>query len=209
MARRTKLEANLTRECLVRAASELFEKQGFRDTTVSDIVRLAGTTKGALFHHFENKEALFFEIYKRLQARMDEAARSAAREALDPGDPGRAFLVGCRAYLEWTQRPDYQRIILIDGPVVLDEIEGGIDGVDLGREAISAGISYLQRNGLAETELLPAMRELLYYALNGAGLSILRQQPGVTIDSVIALIEKIMRKLNQPSPAEMDEPVQA
>ena len=122
MARRTKLEANLTRECLVRAASELFEKQGFRDTTVSDIVRLAGTTKGALFHHFENKEALFFEIYKRLQARMDEAARSAAREALDPGDPGRAFLVGCRAYLEWTQRPDYQRIILIDGPVVLDEI---------------------------------------------------------------------------------------
>ena len=200
MARRTKLEANLTRECLVRAASELFEKQGFRDTTVSDIVRLAGTTKGALFHHFENKEALFFEIYKRLQARMDEAARSAAREALDPGDPGRAFLVGCRAYLEWTQRPDYQRIILI---------EGGIDGVDLGRDAISAGISYLQRNGLAETELLPAMRELLYYALNGAGLSILRQQPGVTIDSVIASIEKIMRKLNQPSPAEMDEPVQA
>lgn len=200
MARRSKAEANLTRECLVSAARDLFEKKGFRETTVSDIVDQAGTTKGALFHHFQTKEALFLEVYRRLQMQMDTEARSTARAALDPCEPSKAFLVGCRVYLEWTQRPDYQRIVLIDGPVVLDEIEGGMDGVDLGRDAICTGISYLQRNGLAEPEQVPAISELLYYSLNGAGLSILRKPPGVTIDTIMGAIERIMFKLNLPDP---------
>lgn len=196
MARRTKQEAHLTRECLLAAAGELFEKQGFSETTVSDIVRRAGTTKGALFHHFENKEALFCEIWRRLQEQMDEDARRATVPTLDDGDPVGTFLIGCRVYLEWAQRPDYQRIVLIDGPSVLGEVDYGGLPANLGHNIAAEGVHYLYAKGLVSERHVPAMVELLHHALNGAGLAILRGEPGVTVDNVVDALGVMLRKMS-------------
>ncbi len=200
MARRTKQEAHLTRECLLAAAGELFEKQGFSETTVSDIVCRVGTTKGALFHHFENKEALFCEIWRRLQEQMDEDARRAALEDADPDDPVDMFLTGCRVYLEWTQRPDYQRIVLIDGPVVLRKIEHRLDLAHLGRNIWADGFQFLIDNHIVTEPHAGAVAALIQHAMNGAGLAILRKEPGVTVDSVMSALEIILRKASLPLP---------
>lgn len=58
MARRTKEEAEATRESILSAALDLFSEKGFSRTTCSDIAKRIGMTRGAVYWHFENKEAL-------------------------------------------------------------------------------------------------------------------------------------------------------
>ncbi len=57
--RRTKSEAEQTKNDLVMAALEIFSEQGYAATKLSDIAKRAGTTRGAIYWHFENKDALF------------------------------------------------------------------------------------------------------------------------------------------------------
>ncbi|MGH3451221.1 MAG: TetR family transcriptional regulator [Haloechinothrix sp.] len=51
---------------LVEVATELFAKHGFESTSVQSIVDAAGVTKGAMYHHFESKDDLLYEIYARV-----------------------------------------------------------------------------------------------------------------------------------------------
>jgi AcrR family transcriptional regulator len=55
-------------ERLVRAAVRLFAEHGYDATTVQDVVDAAGVTKGAMYHYFDSKDALLYEIYHRLLA---------------------------------------------------------------------------------------------------------------------------------------------
>ena len=58
MPRRTKEEAGATRESVLRVALDLFSEKGYSRTTFSDIAKRIGMTRGAVYWHFENKEAL-------------------------------------------------------------------------------------------------------------------------------------------------------
>jgi AcrR family transcriptional regulator len=55
-------------ERLVQAAVRLFAERGYDATTVQDVVDAAGVTKGAMYHYFDSKDALLYEIYHRLLA---------------------------------------------------------------------------------------------------------------------------------------------
>ncbi|WP_049293829.1 acrEF/envCD operon transcriptional regulator [Franconibacter helveticus] len=64
MARKTKIDALKTRQQLLDAAITEFASRGFSRTTLTDIARAAGVTRGAVYWHFQSKEALFNEIWK-------------------------------------------------------------------------------------------------------------------------------------------------
>jgi TetR/AcrR family acrAB operon transcriptional repressor len=66
--RRTKEEAEQTKESIFQAGIDLLAKKGIHETSMSDIARAAGVTRGAIYWHFENKEALLREIRGRLQS---------------------------------------------------------------------------------------------------------------------------------------------
>lgn len=51
---------------LIQVATELFAKRGFESTSVQSIVEAAGVTKGAMYHHFDSKDDLLYEIYARM-----------------------------------------------------------------------------------------------------------------------------------------------
>lgn len=76
MARRTKEEAEETRESLLRAALDLFSEKGYSRTTFNDIAKRIGMTRGAVYWHFENKAALLAELidyaYARKHSIVDE-----------------------------------------------------------------------------------------------------------------------------------------
>lgn len=200
MVRRSKEDARQTRDKLLAVAKALFQCQGFKETTVSDIVSKAGTTKGALFHHFESKDALFREIWETLQIEMDEAARHAAVESFDEDDPYGAFMAGCRTYLTWAQRADYQQIVLIDGPSVLGLTGWYEADNDLGRNNVRAGVSYLARRGIVPENLVPELTVLVHNAMNGAGLALARREPGVTAKGIIEAFELMLRSLRPRAP---------
>src|SRR5947209_18855387 len=57
-----KSDADSRRAAMCRAAAQTFRARGFDATSVSDIARALGLTKAGLYHHFDSKEALLFEI---------------------------------------------------------------------------------------------------------------------------------------------------
>jgi len=115
--RRTQAErAADTREALIAAARSLFADPGFADAALETIVRDAGVTRGALYHHFDDKQALFRAVLEAIESEVAERMRSAAAEAADPWDQVRA---ACRAYLDACLERDVQRIVVLDAPSVL------------------------------------------------------------------------------------------
>ena len=73
MARRTKEDARATRENLLDAAEVLFQAQGVSGTSLSDIARHAGTTRGAIYWHFTNKADLFNAMMDRVTLPLEQA----------------------------------------------------------------------------------------------------------------------------------------
>jgi AcrR family transcriptional regulator len=117
--------AEATRRAVLAAARSLFGRKGYAQTSVDEIADAARVTKGAVYHHFASKEALFRGVYSEVEA--EAQARTAA--AVDPeGSPVDQIVTGVNAYLDVALDEEIRRITLVDGPVVLGlEPEGPAD----------------------------------------------------------------------------------
>jgi len=85
---------------------------------MDDFTAEAGLTRGALYHHFRDKQGLFQAIVLQIDAEMAERLRQRAAEA-----PSRweGFVEGGIGYIEMALKPEIQRIILRDGPAVFGD----------------------------------------------------------------------------------------
>lgn len=105
-----------TTEAILTAARRLFGTQGFAATTMDEIAEGAGVAKGAVYHHFRTKEAVFeavFDLVSRdLVAEIDSAARTEK-------DVLAAMVAGTQHYFAATAKGPTGQIILRDGPAVL------------------------------------------------------------------------------------------
>lgn len=107
-----------TRDALVAAARRLFAGQGFAEVSTDSIVAAAGVTRGALYHQFADKTALFEAVLAAVEAGI--AARLAGDvAAAGIKDPVEALRHAMRTWLEICAEPEILRIALIDGPSVL------------------------------------------------------------------------------------------
>lgn len=106
-----------TREALIAAARARFVTDGFGATSTPAIVADAGVTRGALYHHFEDKRALFQAVVEREAEAV--AGRIASVGADCPLSPREALFEGSKAYLEAMRVPGRTRLLLIDAPAVL------------------------------------------------------------------------------------------
>ncbi len=82
-----------TRERVLDVAVDLFARQGFDGTTVAQVVRGAGLTKGGFYHHFASKEALLFEVYGELIAHQQQHLNAIIARRLPPAETLRAVIV--------------------------------------------------------------------------------------------------------------------
>jgi AcrR family transcriptional regulator len=123
-------QAEATRELLVAIARERFTNQGYAATSIEDIVQRAGVAKGALYHHFSGKDALFRAVYEAVQADVVSAVMAAALAAQEPWAGVRA---GLSAFLDACLDPAFRRIVVLESVSVLQpEVrEGGIEHVEL------------------------------------------------------------------------------
>ncbi len=105
-----------TQAALVAAGRRLFGRHGFAATSVEDLARDARVTTGALYHHFQNKTALFETVFAEVHTELLEAsARAADGASSDLESLARGF----EAYLDAVTQPDVQQILITDGPAVL------------------------------------------------------------------------------------------
>lgn len=91
MARRTKEEAQETRNRILDTAERVFLKTGVSRTTLEDIAEAAGVTRGAIYWHFKNKADLFEAMMERVSLPMEEMAAHADDDMEDPLD----YVRGC------------------------------------------------------------------------------------------------------------------
>jgi|1186.fasta_scaffold10644_2 AcrR family transcriptional regulator len=101
---------------LVAVARGLFAERGYGATSIEDVVRAAGVTRGALYHHFAGKEEVFRAVFEELQRELAKQIRAAAA---GKRDPWRRMEAGCMAFLDAVRDPGVQQIALIDAPAVL------------------------------------------------------------------------------------------
>ncbi|OBB94243.1 TetR/AcrR family transcriptional regulator [Mycobacterium sp. 852002-40037_SCH5390672] len=117
--RRTQAErAAETRHALMGAARPLFASVGFADASLETIVRDAGVTRGALYHHFADKTELFAAVFEQVEgemaARMGEAVAAAGHS-----DPVEIMRLCSGLWLDACSEPEIQRIVLLEALAVL------------------------------------------------------------------------------------------
>jgi AcrR family transcriptional regulator len=98
-------------------ARRLFADRGFEATSIDDIAAAAGVAKGAVYHHFASKEALFQDVLDGVQA--DIAAAPVPTAAWHERDPVEQIAGGVLHYLLAASEPRFRRVLLIDGPAVI------------------------------------------------------------------------------------------
>jgi AcrR family transcriptional regulator len=106
-----------TRAALIAAGRELFASKGFAGAGREEIVERAGVTRGAMYHHFESKEALFQAVYETVEA---DVLAKVVRAAAAARNPKEMLRLGSLAYLDVAAAEEVRRICLLDAPAVLD-----------------------------------------------------------------------------------------
>jgi len=109
-------QAEATRQTLLRVGRRLFARRGFHGVSGEELVAAARVTRGALYHHFEGKAGLFRAV---VSDAMSEVHQRVGRAASVARSPLEAVELGVRSFLAACAEPEYQRVLLVDGPAVL------------------------------------------------------------------------------------------
>jgi AcrR family transcriptional regulator len=105
-----------TKRALLDNATKLFTENGYAGTSLDEVVARARVTKGALYHHFPSKLALFESVFERLQEKTTKRIEKQLNRIKDPWE--RAS-VGLQVFVDVCRDPQFRRIVLQEGPVAL------------------------------------------------------------------------------------------
>jgi AcrR family transcriptional regulator len=196
--RRTQEERRAaTRRALLGAARELFAEGGYHATAAGEVVGLAGLTRGAMYHHFEDKRDLFRAVVEEVEVEVDEIVLAEARRVLgETSSPWKAFRAGHRAYLDACLRPEVRRVLLVDGPAVLGWEEWHeIDAAHAVRQ-IRAGLEAMMESGMMERGPTGPLAHLLHGAVLEAALCVaVSEDPASARDEVWDGLERLLEGL--------------
>lgn len=161
--------ADATRRALLAAARSVFSEVGYATSRTEDIVRKAGVTRGALYHHFRDKRELFRAVFEELETELVAGAGARASAAADSWTN---LLAGYNGFLDACLQRDLQRIVLLDGPSVLGRETWRKIEEEHALAVISAGLSAVMRDGFIDQQPVAPLAHLLLATINEAGLLI-------------------------------------
>lgn len=158
-----------SRERLIAVATELFGAQGYHQTGTEEIVRRSGVTRGSLYHHFADKEALFEEVFDRADQVVSARVRAAAAAAAERGeDSWSVFLAGWDAVLDTAVDAPLQRIRVVDAPAVLGWLKWQERNARYTLANIEAGLVSLLEHGVLAPQPISPLAVLLMGLSNQA-----------------------------------------
>lgn len=193
--------AKATRERLVEVATRLFTEHGYDGTSTEAVLRESGVSRGALYHHFDSKKALFDAVLEAVDAALMEQA--AAEAATLVGDDPRTLLRhACVRWLRLAQQPAVRQIVLIDGPSVV--------GWPRWRELDERYALGLLKQALAEiatvgglrVELVDVFAHILLASLGEVALLVARSEArDAALADGEAAVDELLRRLLSGDPA--------
>ncbi|GAA3580118.1 TetR/AcrR family transcriptional regulator [Nonomuraea rosea] len=105
-----------TRDRVLAIATRLFAERGYDDTSIEAVLQESGLSRGALYHHYAGKDALFEAVLEATESAVGDKITEAVRGITEPA---RALETGVLAWIKLAADPVIQRIVLIDAPAVL------------------------------------------------------------------------------------------
>jgi AcrR family transcriptional regulator len=169
-----KIEKGLiTRQEIVETASRLFATLGYEATSIEAVLRECDVSRGALYHHFSCKEALFEAVFEALEADVAQGIRARSSEARDAIEALRA---GCDAWLELARDGAVRQIILIDAPSVLGWEKWRAIDARHGFGLLKSALSTASATGAIPEALVETFAHMLLAALIEVAMIIARAQ---------------------------------
>jgi AcrR family transcriptional regulator len=164
-------QSGATRAALVAAARELFAERGYASVGTEEIVRRARVTRGALYHHFEDKKDLFRAVHEGLEAELAQTigAQLAAGGATDALE---LLRTGVRTFLDACTDRALARIVLVDAPSVLGWREWREIDERHGLGLVTAGLQAAMDAGDIAAQPVKPLAHLLLGAMGEAGMLI-------------------------------------
>ena len=189
-------QGRATREQLVEVATRLFAEQGYEGTSIEAVLAAAGVSRGALYHHFAGKDALFEAVVESVENRVMAELAEATRDATDPAA---ALNVAALAWIDMVGDPVIQRIMLLDAPSVLgwERWRDMDDNATLG--AIRTVLQALSGQGRLAPDLVDAFAHMILAAIDEIALVIARaDDPRAAMETGRAAVQELLRRLLTP-----------
>jgi AcrR family transcriptional regulator len=191
MSARTQGErSEKTRGALVAAARKLFADRGYAGVGTEEIVRAAGVTRGALYHHFNGKEGLLEAVYEQIE---EEVTQKIATDALSGHDPFEALRAGARSFLAHCLEPEVQRIVLLDSPAVLGWERWRAIGERYGLGLVEAALQAAIDAGRIAPVAVKPLAHVLLGALDEAAMVVARaDDPSAAREEMIVVFDRML-----------------
>ena len=164
------LQSDTTRRKLIAVARRLFAKKGYGGTSIAEITDRAKVTRGALYHHFADKEELFRAVFEQVEAELVERSTAAATES----PPEKRLEAAVGAFLDACLDRDVQQVVILDGFSVLGwETASRIDE-EYALGSLQALLALAMKEGQIGEQPVEPLALVLLGALNQAALAIAR-----------------------------------
>jgi AcrR family transcriptional regulator len=189
-----------TRAALVAAARRLFAERGFGGVGTEAIVQAAGLTRGALYHQFADKTALFEAVYEAIE---EDLAEGLGERILAAGveDPVAAMALGADAWLDACREQEVQQIVLLDGPAVLGWQRWREIGLRYGLGLVEGLLARAIELGRIAPQPISPLAHVLVGALDEAALYIARAEDQLAASEEIrAVVARLVAGLLEPAP---------
>jgi AcrR family transcriptional regulator len=183
--------AEATRAALVAAARRLFVEKGYFATGTEEIVAEAGVgTRGALYHHFTDKQALFQAVFEAVET---ELLTAASDTRVDDGAFAR-LEAGLLGFLDAAAtRREVQQVLLIDGPAVLGWQRWRALEESFGLGAIRTLLDQARAEGAIANQPLDALAHILLAAVDEAALYIANAPaPSAAKEEAVAAMDRLL-----------------
>lgn len=174
-----------TRAALLGAARTLFIEKGYGGTSTPEVVAQAKVTRGALYHHFADKTALFRAV---IEAEAQAVAAEIDGTTEDSTSPAEALTLGTKAYFRAMAAAGRARLLLIEGPAVLGPQDMARIDRTTGGEALRAGLDAALAHLRLSAPVLTALAHVLSAAFDRAALAIAQGEPASPYEASIALL---------------------
>jgi AcrR family transcriptional regulator len=164
-------QGRATRGQLIEVATGLFAEHGYEGTSIEAVLTAAGVSRGALYHHFAGKEALFTAVLAALNERITVQLTELIGASADPAE---AVRTAALAWIDLAGDPVIQRIMLVDAPSVLgwEQWRAMDEGRTVG--AMRAMLQAVADTGRLPGELVGPFAHMILAALDEAALVVAR-----------------------------------
>ncbi len=189
-------QGRATRGQLIGVATGLFAEHGYEGTSIEAVLAAAGVSRGALYHHFAGKEALFRAVLSDI---MDRATAQVFDAVSGCADPVEAMHTGALAWIDLAGDPVIQQIMLVDAPSVLgwDEWQAMDEGRTAG--AMRAMLQAVSDSGRLPADLVEPFSHMILAALDQAAMTVARApDTRAAVAESRRAVEELLHRLLRP-----------